>query len=78
MGFYIYFKVDFYIYMGQQEVSDFLKSNKAEWFSSTDIAKQLSVSTGSVINNLSKLRKSQQVKFKQADRINQFLYQYKH
>ena len=63
--------------MGQQEVSDFLKDNKNKWFTSTDIAQNLAVSTGSVINNLSKLRKSQQVRFKQAERINQFLYQYK-
>ena len=63
--------------MGQQEVSDFLKINKARWYTSKDIAKQLKVSTGSVINNLSKLRKSKQVLFKPAERANQYLYKYK-
>ncbi len=63
--------------MGQQEVSDFLKGFPRKWFTSKEIAKQLRVSTGSVINNLSKLRKSKQVLFKPAERANQFMYRYK-
>lgn len=63
--------------MGQQEVSDFLKKHRAKWFTSKEIARKLKVSTGSVINNLSKLRKSKQVLFKPAGRANQYLYKYK-
>jgi len=64
--------------MGQQEVSDFLKENRQKWFSSKEIATSLAVSTGSVINNLSKLRKSGNVNYKESNRTNQFLYKYKH
>ena len=63
--------------MGQQEVSDFLKKHNSKWFTSKEIANQLGVSTGSVINNLSKLRKSKQVLYKPAGRANQYLYKYK-
>ncbi|MBI2574902.1 HTH domain-containing protein [Candidatus Woesearchaeota archaeon] len=63
--------------MGQQEVSDFLKKYNKKWFTSKEIAYKLNVSTGSVINNLSKLRKSKQVYFKPAGRANQYLYKYK-
>ncbi|MEK6837591.1 MAG: HTH domain-containing protein [Nanoarchaeota archaeon] len=63
--------------MGQQEVSDFLKKHRGKWFTSKEIAKNLKVSTGSVINNLSKLRKSKQVLFKKAGRANQYIYKYK-
>jgi len=63
--------------MGQQEVSDFLKKHMKGWFTSKEIAKHLNVSTGSVINNLSKLRKSRQVLYKPADRVNQYKYKYK-
>jgi Mn-dependent DtxR family transcriptional regulator len=63
--------------MGQQEVSDFLKKHRQKWFTSKEIARKLKVSTGSVINNLSKLRKSKQVLFKPAERANQYKYKYK-
>ncbi len=63
--------------MGQQEVSDFLKKYRGKWFTSKEIAKNLKVSTGSVINNLSKLRKSKQVLFKPTGRANQYMYKYK-
>jgi transcription initiation factor IIE alpha subunit len=63
--------------MGQQEVSDFLKRFRRKWFTSKQIAQNLKVSTGSVINNLSKLRKSRQVLFKKAGRANQYIYKYK-
>ncbi len=63
--------------MGQQEVSDFLKKHRTKWFTSKEIAKNLKVSTGSVINNLSKLRKSKQVLYKPAGRTNQYKYMYK-
>lgn len=63
--------------MGQQEVSDFLRQHRQKWFSSKEIARSLAVSTGSVINNLSKLRKSGNVSYKESNRTNQFLYKYK-
>jgi len=63
--------------MSQQEVSDFLKKHKGKWFTSKEIAEKLKVSTGSVINNLSKLRKSKQVLFKPTKRANQYMYSYK-
>ena len=63
--------------MGQQEVSDFLKKYQSKWFTSKEIAKNLKVSTGSVINNLSKLRKSKQVLYKPTGRANQYMYRYK-
>lgn len=63
--------------MGQQEVSDFLKSHALKWYTSKEIAKYLHVSTGSVINNLSKLRKSRQVLYRPAERVNQYQYKYK-
>ncbi len=63
--------------MGQQEVSDFLKRFNTKWFTSKEIAYKLGVSTGSVINNLSKLRKSRQVLYRPAERVNQYVYKYK-
>jgi Mn-dependent DtxR family transcriptional regulator len=63
--------------MGQQEVSDFLKAHAVKWYTSKEIAKHLHVSTGSVINNLSKLRKSRQVLYRPAERVNQYQYKYK-
>jgi Mn-dependent DtxR family transcriptional regulator len=52
--------------MGQQEVFSFLKNNRGKWFTSKDIAGRLSVSLGSVTNNLKKLRKTEKgtLKFK--------------
>jgi len=63
--------------MGQQEVSDFLKKHKTTWFTSKEITKKLKVSSGSVINNLSKLRKSKQIMFKPSGRANQYVYKHK-
>ena len=44
--------------MGQQEVYDFLKENRNNWFTSKDITKKLSISLGSVTMSLKKLRQS--------------------
>ena len=63
--------------MGQQEVSDFLRNYRSRWFTSKEIARKLNVSVGSVINNLSKLRKSNQVLYKPTTRANQYQYRYK-
>ena len=60
--------------MGQQEVYDFLKKNKGNWFTSKEIAEGLVVSIGSVTNNLKKLRKSDSVKFKQEGKRFKYLF----
>ncbi|MBT4352618.1 HTH domain-containing protein [archaeon] len=61
--------------MGQQEVYDFLKKNKNKWFTSKDISNALSLSIGSVTNNLKKLRKSTSVKSKMEG--NRYKYMFK-
>jgi len=44
--------------MGQQEVYDFLKENRNNWFTSKEITKKLSISLGSITMSLKKLRQS--------------------
>jgi Mn-dependent DtxR family transcriptional regulator len=61
--------------MGQQEVYDFLKKHKRKWFTSKEIAKGLSVSIGSVTNNLKKLRKTNSIKHKLVN--NRYKYMFK-
>ena len=63
--------------MGQQEVFSFLKKNKGKWFTSKDIADLLSVSIGSVTNNLKKLRKTEKetLEFKLVG--NKYFYMFK-
>jgi CRP-like cAMP-binding protein len=64
--------------MGQQEVYNFLKKNKAKWFTSKEVAKATNLSYGSVTNNLTKLRRSGEVHFKESKkRASMFLYTYK-
>ena len=63
--------------MGQQEVSDFLKSHKSRWWSSKEIAKELGASVGSVTTTLTKLRKRREVKFRMSkEKTNMYLYMY--
>ncbi len=61
--------------MGQQEVYDYLKNNNKDWYTSKEIAMGLSVSIGSVTNNLKKLRKTDSVNFKFEN--NKFYYRFK-
>ena len=63
--------------MGQQEVYNFLKSNKKRWFLSKEISKKLGVSIGSVTNCLKKLRENKAVNYKGTKRKNQFMYKFK-
>jgi len=63
--------------MGQQEVYNFLKENKKEWFTSKQISKETGVSIGSVTMSLKKLRKSQLIKYKNTGKRNEFHYMYK-
>jgi len=63
--------------MGQQEVYNFLKSNKNRWFLSKEISIKLGVSIGSVTNCLKKLRETKAINFKGTKRKNQFKYRFK-
>ena len=63
--------------MGQQEVFNFLKNNKDRWWSSKEIAAQLSASVGSVTTTLTKLRKRNEVRHKMSPiKTNMYLYKY--
>ena len=50
--------------MGQQDIYNVLKKNKKQWLDAREIANKLGISFGSVIANLSKLRKAGIVLFK--------------
>lgn len=64
--------------MGQQEIYDFLKKNRARWYNTKEISNKLDVSIGSVTNALKKLRYSGLLYFKRDDSIrNAFLYKFK-
>ena len=63
--------------MGQQEVFSFLKDNKGKWFTSKDISDSLSVSLGSVTNNLKKLRKTEKETLKFKLEGNKYYYKFK-
>ena len=70
--------------MGQQEVFNFLKNNRNEWFTSRQIADKLKASYGSVCVSTMKLRMSGQIKFKKNKlrtkthgRVGIFVYRHK-
>ncbi|MBR9691314.1 hypothetical protein GOV06_00865 [Candidatus Woesearchaeota archaeon] len=63
--------------MGQQDIYDYLKGNRAKWFTSRDISAELDVSIGSVTNCLRKLRLSRSVAFRNSQHRNQFEYKFK-
>ena len=64
--------------MGQQEVYDFLKKNKGNWFTSKQIANKVGVSVGSVTVSLAKLRRMKSVFYKiSKKRTNLYLYKFK-
>ncbi|MFT4310302.1 MAG: helix-turn-helix domain-containing protein [Candidatus Woesearchaeota archaeon] len=65
------------ISIGQQEVYDFLKTNKTKWFTSREISEQLNISIGSVTMSLKKLRKSNIVDFRNTGKRNMFEYRFK-
>lgn len=61
--------------MGQQEVYNFLKSNKGKWMTSKEIATHMDASLGSVTTNLTKLRKRNEIKYKRSkEKANMYLY----
>jgi Mn-dependent DtxR family transcriptional regulator len=51
--------------MGQEEVYNFLKGHRQEWFTSRDISGRINISVGSVTVCLKKLRENDEVQFKQ-------------
>jgi len=70
--------------MGQQEVFNFLKENKNNWFTSRQVANKLKASYGSVSVSIMKLRQSGQIKFKKNKlrtkkhgRVGKFVYKHK-
>lgn len=63
--------------MGQQDIYDFLKGNRGNWFTSKHISGKLDVSIGSVTNCLRKLRLSKSVTFRNSDNRNQFEYKFR-
>ena len=60
--------------MGQQEIYDFLKQHKGEWFTSKEISEMLKISIGSVTMSLKKLRKTNMIKFKNSGKRNTYKY----
>ena len=62
--------------MGQQDIYDFLKNNKEDWYTSKELSKHLAISIGSVTMSLKKLRESRSVKF-QTTKRNMFKYMFK-
>ncbi|OIO64759.1 hypothetical protein AUJ68_05295 [Candidatus Woesearchaeota archaeon CG1_02_57_44] len=64
--------------MGQQEVYDFLRDKRGNWFTTRQISEALEVSVGSVTNNIAKLKKNREILYRQAERANQYVYAFKH
>ena len=60
--------------MGQQEVYDFLTDRPSKWFTSREIAQELSISIGSVTMSLKKLRKTNTIQFKNTGSRNTYKY----
>jgi DNA-binding transcriptional regulator GbsR (MarR family) len=60
--------------MGQQEVYDFLLERPGKWFTSREIAEDLSISIGSVTMSLKKLRKTNIITFKNTGMRRSFMY----
>jgi len=52
------------MYMGQQEVYNFLKRNRSKWFTSKQVAGKIEASIGSVAVSLKILRESRSINFK--------------
>ena len=68
--------------MGQQEVYDFLKKHRGNWFTSKEIAKGLKASVGSITTCLKKLRDSSAIDFEYRNRIatrrkNAYVYKFR-
>ena len=70
-----------YLFMGQQEVYNFLKIYRNEWFTSRDISNEINTSVGSVTVCLKKLRENNEVQYKptgkKRGKRTQYLYKFK-
>jgi hypothetical protein len=66
--------------MGQQDICNFLKAHRDDWYSSEDISNGLNISIGSVTVCLKKLRENNEVQFKYTDNKHrnrkQYMYKY--
>lgn len=77
------FKTNFELslFMGQQEVYNFLKDHPNDWFTSRDISKGINISVGSVTVSLKRLREKNEVQYKSGgkryERKKQYLYKFK-
>lgn len=60
--------------MGQQEVYEFLASNRGEWYTSRNISDELGVSIGSVTMSLKKLRDTDMIEYKEVGKRNTYHY----
>ena len=64
--------------MGQSNVFEFLEQNKGKWFNSSEIAKKINISRGSVLISLRKLRDRRQIYWAEnQERKNSFRYMVK-
>lgn len=52
------------MFMGQQDIYNFLKAYPNEWFTSKDISKGINISVGSVTVCLKRLRENNEVQYK--------------
>jgi predicted transcriptional regulator len=73
--------LEFYSFMGQQDVYDYLKAHPNKWFSSKEISQGMNQSIGSVTVCLKKLRIKNEINYKptglrKGKRV-QYLYKYK-
>lgn len=54
--------------MSQQEIYNFLKEHKDQWFTAREINTYLKLSQGSISNNLKKLRQRNAVDYKRIEK----------
>ena len=77
--FISYFELS--IFMGQQEVYDFLRNHPQHWFTSRNISEGINQSIGSVTVCLKKLRIRGEILYKSAEKQKgkrvQYLYKFK-
>ena len=64
--------------MGQQELIDFFKANKDEWFSTTQIAEHMESGRSSVVNCLKKIRDQGEIVYKYEKDNTRYRYFYKY
>ena len=72
---------EFYLFMGQQDVYNYLKAHPNDWFSSKEISNGMNQSIGSVTVCLKKLRNKNEINYKptglRKGKRAQYLYKFK-